>query len=376
MKIKNISTVAVALFLLVAAGCKSSKSASTHIKARPVMVNEVQPRSISEFYSVTGGLEAGNDAVIYAKVPEILETIKVRTGAQVSKGEVIAVQKNVIQKQGVRLSEASLASAEARFAAVSVNFERMKRLLKEEGISQQQFDEIESQYLATEAAVKQAKAGLRQSREQFENTKIVSPFDGQLAAFNFEIGQMIPAGQPVARVVNTRRVVARVDVAENRMGQVKTGQRVFATFPSTGDCEFEGVVRDVDHAISATSRTFEVEIEFDNEDAVLVSGMFGRYDIELQHQENTIVLPDNVVLSQSRVSIDPESGRQLKDRSYYIFVEESSEARFRKVEVGIMGKGKIEIINGLDVGERVIIMGQTLVSDGASVRVIETNEAN
>jgi len=337
----------------------------------PVRVYQVRPDTIATNIEITGTLEAVNDAVVVSKISEKLNKIRKQVGSRVQKDEVIAILENRILKEGLNQAKAALASAEARYAQVKQDYQRYQRLYKEKAISQQQWEKMQSTMQEVEAALNQMKAAYEQANERFKNSFIRAPFDGIVGSIYFDEGEMVPVGQPVAKIINTALMKAKLYVPDIYLSQLQQDQTVIAEFPSLPEKKFQGKINRIDPAIDPLSRTVQVEVLFENKAGELASGLYGLFKIEARKKTNTIVLPDNAVLTQTEINIDPETGETIPHRKYYVFVIQGETVRLTPVEVGLESGERVEIVRGLNHGDRVVVVGQRIVRDGQKVKIIE-----
>ncbi len=127
----------------------------------------------------------------------------------------------------------------------------------------------------------------------------------------------------------------------------------------------------INQAIDPLSKTLEVEILINDSDPDLKSGMFGEFSIEIQKKENTIVIPENALLSRTEVLTNRETGLQNSVKKYFVFVIQEGKAYLKEVQTGLGSDGRIEITGGLRSGDSVIIVGQNIVKEGNKVNIID-----
>jgi RND family efflux transporter MFP subunit len=343
--LKNIF-VLLSTFLLFTA-CQQEQEVANNV-AVPVKVFTVKPDLISQFLRLTGSVEAENDAVIYAKVSEKIVKIYKQVGQKVKKDEVIAEQYNEILKQTLEMAKAGLKSAESQFALAKQNYDRMKKLYEQKAVSPQQFDQTESQMQTAEAGLDQARSQLKQAEENYENSFIKAPFDGVVAAINFEENQMVSAGQPAAQVVNSKSMKAKLSVTGVDANKVKLGQPVEIEFPSIQNKIYSGKVVRINEAFNPVTNS-----------------------LEINRKENVNVVPEIAVQQQTEVIINKKTGVQEPVRKYFVFKIVDGKAKLSEVEVGITSNGRIEVTKGLEQNDQVVIVGQNIVKDGNSVKIIE-----
>jgi len=336
----------------------------------PVKIFTPGPDSIASYLEISGNLEAVNDALVISQVSEKMDRIIKPVGSRVKKGDIIAVLDNQIWDESLKQAHASLESITARHEQVKMDYERYQRLYEEKAVSQQQWEKIRTSWQEAEATLAQLNAAYQQARVQFENTYIKAPFDGVVGSLFYDVGQMIPLGQPVAKIINTNLMKARLNIPDNHIRQIDVGQTVIARFPSLPEKSFSGILESADPAIDPLSRTVEVEVNYQNQDGLLKSGMYGQFLIELDRKTGVIVLPENAVISRTAVNIDRKTGELKTSKKYFVFIVNSDSAREVAVEPGIESYGRLEIISGLSFGDQVIVMGQRIVKDGQRVAIV------
>ncbi len=348
------------------------QSASEEENERIVAVKTftIEPDSIASYLEISGNLEADNDALVISQVSEKMDRILQPVGSKVKKGQIITILENKIWEESLKQASASLESIKARHEQIRMDYERYQRLFEEKAVSQQQWEKIRSSWQEAEASLAQLNAAYQQARVQFENTYIKAPFDGVVGSLFFDVGQMVPLGQPVAKIINTNLMKARLNITDIHIRQLEIGQTVIARFPSLPEKTFSGVLQSIDPAIDPLSRTVEIEVIYQNQNNILQSGMYGQFLIELDKKSGVVVLPDNAVISRTAVEIDRTTGVLLTSKKHFVFIVNSDTAREIPVETGIESYGRAEIIKGLTPGDRVIVVGQRIVKNGQKVRIV------
>ncbi|WP_456408752.1 efflux RND transporter periplasmic adaptor subunit [Caldithrix abyssi] len=340
-------------------------------RAVPVSVLVIKPDSIRTFIEITGSLQASNDALVYSRLSEEVKEIVKPVGSKVRKGAVIVRLDDSMVLQAKKQAEAALASARARYQKVKQDFERYQRLYKQQAISQQQWQQMQAAMQEAEAALRQMEANLAQVSEQFEHSLIKAPFDGLVGSVYFDVGQMAAAGQPVVKIINPDLMKAKLYIPDSYYHRLKVGQKVYAHFPAQAGKEFTGQIIRIDRAIDPTSRTVAVEAIFPNEHGLLTSGLYGLFKIELQVRRRTVVVPDNAILSQTSVRVDPQTGKPTAHRKYYAFVVKQGRAAQTEVRTNLSVGDRIEVVQGLSFGDSLIVVGQRMIKDGQKTKVVE-----
>ncbi|HEX2957804.1 MAG TPA: efflux RND transporter periplasmic adaptor subunit [Chitinispirillaceae bacterium] len=367
--LKEFACLGVLVFIT---GCKPP--ARPHIqRVLPVQVYKAQPDSISAYITLTGSIEAQNDAVVYSKVSEKLISLNVKPGDNVTAGQLLGTQYHQAALQGKSVAAAALKSAQVQLQTSSDDYNRMKNLYDKKAISRQQYDQSKSQYEIAQATFEQAQASLEQASVQVENSILRAPFDGKVAIVNYEINQMINQGQPVIQIINAHTVKAKLTVPSTDINKINLNKKVTAMFPSLPDTEFTGTVYRMDEAIDPLTRTLNVEVRLSNQGNLLRSGLFGEFRVETTRHTATVVVSEMTVMTSTEISTDA-LGIQTEKSEHYIYLVSSGKALRRSVTPGIISSGLVELASGVSFGDSIIVAGQNAVKDGDTLNVINKTE--
>lgn len=368
-ELKNVKFLALFLSLFFFK-CSKEDPKQQEISV-PVKIYVVKPTTLKAYLKLTGSITAGNDAILYSKVSERIEQIYLKVGSAVEANQIIAVQYNAALKQALNLAEANLKNSEAQLNLIRSEYERASKLFEQKAISKQQFDQIQTQKTAAEAGYEAAKAQYNQAYEMYQNSFIKSPFKGKVAAIFVEKNQMVPAGQPVAQVISEGNMKAKLKVSGTDISRIKIGQKAEIKFPTLPDEKFYGVVSQIDKALNPLTKTLGIEVTITSKSDQLKSGMFGEFLIELENLKDIIALPENVLLKQTEVEINKETGVQETIRKYFVFIVKQNKAILKEVKTGISSEGRIHIASGLNYGDSVIVSGYNIVKNNQTVNILE-----
>jgi RND family efflux transporter MFP subunit len=358
--------------IVLISGCKPHKPPQLQ-RVLPVRVFEVQPDSISEYITLTGSIEAQNDAVVYSKISEKLISLQVKTGDLVTAGQILGTQYHQAALQGKTVAAAALKSAQIQLQTSGNDFNRMKNLYDKKAISNQQFDQSKSQYDIAQATYEQAQASLEQATVQVENAILRAPFDGKVATVNYEVNQMINQGQPVIHIINAHTVKAKLKVPSIDIGKIVIGKNVTAAFPSLPDTQFTGIVYRMDESIDPLTRSLSVEVRLSNTGNLLRSGQFGEFRVETARHTATVVVSEMTLMTRTEITTNA-LGIQTEKPEYYIYLVSSGKAQRRSVTPGIISGGLVELTSGASFGDSIIVVGQNTVKEGDTLNVINRTE--
>ena len=340
------------------------KEAATALGIR-VRVLTLEPTAFDDRLETTGSLEADDDVTLSARAAGTLESLA-SLGARVRKGAVVARIDSGIPVSGVRQAVAAREAALASLELAKENYDRQKPLFDKGVISALEFQSIHSEFAQARAQLAQTSASVGAAKEQLENTRLVAPFKGVVDAHFVDEGEQVNLGAPVVRVLNAQTLIVKAGLPERYAADISVGAEVQVSFPAYGLAPRTGRVRFVATAIDPRSRTFDIEVSLGNQDGRLKPEMVARLMVTRARIEEALVAPQDAVLRD-------ESGQ-------HVFVVENSNgytvARRKSVEIGGRAGGRV-VIKGVESGGRVVVLGQTKLTDGDFVDVAaEKGEAS
>lgn len=246
-------------------------------------------------------------------------------------------------KQQLENAGSQVKSAETNLAVAEANLKEAERGPREERLA------------AAAASVKQAEANLDQVKDQISKTQIQASFSGLVQAINIEEGEMIPSGQTVVNLINIDQLYAEIDVTAATVSAIKKGDTVDVK-AETMQHYIKGTVTNIAPGADPSSRTFLVKVQIENEDNSLRAGMFADVRLEKGNIGSSVVVPIESIVN-------------LNEDNPYLFTVEDGKAVKKNVRLGIKTDSRVEILEGLSAGEKVIFRGQNSLQDGAEVEV-------
>lgn len=235
--------------------------------------------------------------------------------------------------------------------------------------------------VAAQAGVAQAQATLAFNQEQVANASIHSPISGIVAARQTEPGQIASPGTVLMRVVAVQTVYYEPTISETDYSQTSVGDPVRLTIDALPGKTFAGRVARVYPAASATGRSFSLRVNVANPGSLLRPGMFARGAIVTQEQRNVPIVPATaLVTAQAAQGFQPNTssdapiadGTQSPPQQV-VLVGPGNTALIRPVQVGIANMSQAEITQGLQGGERIVVVGQQGLKNGDKLAI--TNAA-
>ena len=192
---------------------------------------------------------------------------------------------------------------------------------------------------------------------KFEKAPVESPLDGVVGRIYVDIGSSVTVTTPIALVANMDRAEIDLDIPEAFLPYVSIGQRAEIMVDAYPDEKFAAIVAMVSPMVDLQTRAAPIKLVIDNADHRLQSGMFAKVRLVIGENKNSAI-----ILKEAIVGRKPDT---------YVYAIEGSIAHLVKVELGIRQGPYYEVTQGLKEGDRVVIMGQQKLRDGATVAVEE-----
>jgi membrane fusion protein (multidrug efflux system) len=347
-------TLPVVILLLSSCGPPPEEEG---IQSIPVSVVTMEPSTISREAYASTRLEGEEEALIYASTMGRVEEVLVSEGDSVTTGQhLVRLDTDQQITAGTSSAIASVNAARANAENALVDYERMLSLLDAGAVSQQQLDGARVMAEAATAQLRQAEAGYSQARSMQDNAVISAPFSGRIGRIWAREGNT-SSGNPLLSISGSSGIVARILLPERDIYRLSPGLPAYVSVTALDGRSIPGIVTSVSPSVDPVSGLVSVQVVFDDTEGVLRPGMTGRVSVLTETVELAIVLPESVL-------------RRSRD-GYQVAVVEDGTAYLRDVQTGIRNGGNVEITEGITAGDVVIVQGQTRVSDGSLVEVVE-----
>ncbi len=348
-------------FLLVLSTCNnqpksnSSKNGKDNFaKAIPVQTHIVQTGTVVEKVQATGTVFPWHDVLILSETTGRVSEILVEVGDQVHNGDTLVVIDDELKQLALQQAKARWIEARAAYEKAQKDFKRNKKLFENQNISEYVFENARLQKESAYAAYLTAQAALKTAEKQLRDTRITAPVDGLIASRQVDLGTNVAPGTPILRLVNLSKVKIKLGVPEKDVVKIKKGLPAIVTSEVLPDT-FRGKIYAVGPQADLSSRAFPVEVLLDNPEFVLKGGMVVKVEILTRELKDQPLLPKSALLERS--------GQLL------VFVVKDNIAHERKPKLGLESGEFITVLEGIQAGERVVVLGQENLVDGARVVV-------
>jgi membrane fusion protein (multidrug efflux system) len=327
------------LMLLVASG---AVRAQPDAEAPGVVVAEARVKPFPLSAEALGNTRANEAIEVRPQITAAVTAIEFTEGQHVAAGDVLL---------RLESSEPLAERAAARAALVDSEsqYRRALELFRTRVVSESELEQLEARRDADQAAVTAAEARLA-------HTVIRAPFAGNIGLRRVSIGSIVSPSTVITTLDDTSRIKLDFDVPEVFISRLQRGLSVAARSAAWPDTVFRGQVSSIDTRVDPVSRTVTVRAILPNDDGHLRPGMFLTVTL-LKDDVEALLVPEQAIV--------PERSKQ------FVFVVDANDrVERREVRTGRRRPGEVEIADGLQAGERVIIEGTQKVRDGVVVSVI------
>jgi HlyD family secretion protein len=396
MNAKRLLLVAGMVVVLVAITAASMLSGRRAGRGVEVYLEPVARADVSQTIKASGQVDPKVKVDISAHVIAKIEKLYVKEGDTIVAGapflrlerEAFQAGRNRAAAQ-LEIARSQGRQADIQLADAEIKLRRARRLREEDVLPQESFDQAELAYRSAQLTVEQAGEGVHQAVAELEKaeddlrkTVLYAPITGKVIALQAEEGEVVVSGtmnnpaSVIGTIADLSEILVEVDVDENEIVHAAAGQPVEVFVDAIPDTVYTGSV--VEIGSSGTKRPaqpdvtfFKVKVLLDAPDERLRAGMSARADIEVDTHHATLVVPIQSVVYR-RPASEPDEGEA--DEIRVVFVDRDGEATQTPVEIGLADPTRIEILEGLAEGDRVVTGPYRVLRDlaeGARIRAKE-----
>ena len=191
----------------------------------------------------------------------------------------------------------------------------------------------------------------------YSKNPVISTINGTITDLPHDVGDTISSSQElIATVGDLGDLELDCFISEKYMADIELGQTAEISFESYPNQVFTGSVVEISPVLDRNSRTLEIKLSLNNKNGMVKSGMFGSIKLITEVKENALTVPEESLLSGN-------------DGSFVYTVSDSNSAKMTMVKTGLELDGRVEILDGLSKGDKVIYRGQSMLQDGSSVKI-------
>ncbi|MGF6701034.1 multidrug efflux system membrane fusion protein [Paraburkholderia sp. MM5496-R1] len=366
---RRVALAAVVVVVLAGLGTFGAIRVDASSPAAPTIVPEVDvatvvQKTITDWQSYSGRLEAVQKVDVRSQVPGTIVSVNFKDGALVKQGDTLFVIDPRPYAAEVDRAQAQLAAAQARTGYTQSDWERAQRLIVDNAIAKRDYDEKQNAAREASANLKAAQAALETARINLGYTKIVAPVSGRVSRAEITVGNVVSAGAssvPLTTLVSVSPIYASFDADEQTylqyLSRAKDGSKVPVELGLADESGYSrsGTIESVDNRLDTSSGTIRVRARFDNADGALIPGLYARLKVGGSAPHPALLIDDAAVGTD-------------QDKKFVLVVDQGNHVVYRGITTGSM-QGNLRVVkDGLKPGDRIVVNGVQRVRPGDTVR--------
>jgi membrane fusion protein (multidrug efflux system) len=320
---------------------QSSKSKTHGLKEKQqakVDAFVVKPSLLIDEISVSGSLLAYEEVELKNEVAGRVVSINLPEGKQVKKGTLLVKLFDDDLQAGLNKLNIQLTIQEKIH-------ERQSELLKVNGISQNDYDQTGLQLNSLRADIEVQKVLIRK-------TEVLAPFDGVIGLRNISVGAEVTPSTPLAIIRSEDKLKLDFSVPEKYSSEIKPGMKIDFTM-SNDETQYEATVMATEQGIDVSTRNLKVRAVVDNKSEHLLPGAFTDVNLKLSEKQNALLIPTQAIIPSAQ--------------NKSIIVAKHGKAHFTIVKTGVRRASNIEITDGIQPGDTIIITGILFLKEGSKL---------
>ena len=321
---------------------KKLSSVGKNQKKTNVRIKQVNLESLSIQSTYVGYLLPNKRVLMRSEIDGVIEKIDFEEGDEITKGKrlVDISTKEHRLKLKIAITDSNLAD---------INIKRDEKLAAQNLIPNAQLDQTKTRAESASLNKELAEISLNKSL-------ISSPLKGTIKTRHIKVGEFVRKGDKLVEILDIDRILVKVNIPEQEILSIQVGQNVEVALYIMEKKTFLGRVKNIGLEADSSNRTFPVEILVDNKERQLRAGMLARATFTKNVDQDQIVIPRHTILE--------------RDQGRVVYVFEDGKAFRRDITIGLSQLDQVQVVQGLNKGELIVVEGHTKLTDGEEVNVV------
>ncbi|GAA6151757.1 efflux RND transporter periplasmic adaptor subunit [Pseudoteredinibacter isoporae] len=365
LPIKRSGIALAALAFIV--GCSEKVDRQEPVPPKAIKYFSVGEESSGSVRKVTGIVEPSDKTDLSFRVDGKVSNVLVKQGDLVSKDQVLAELDPKDYRTSLSSAQAQLNQARAEQQNSTAELKRNMQLFAKRLVAQATIDKLQAAADSANSQVKVAEDRVQDARRKLERTKLRAPFAGTINTRTLEPFQSVQSGSTVFQLQGDTGFKIKVPAAESMMPYIEYGQLVSADFPAVQGLNLEGQVSSIGSQVEAGS-SFPVKIQLDGDTTAIRAGMTANvtFSFRPESQDAPIYMIPVAALSESNIHKDDN-----RFAGVLLFNPTTSKLEKREVELGDLRDNSVEVLNGLQQGDKIASAGLPFLFAGQEVTLWE-----
>jgi membrane fusion protein, multidrug efflux system len=306
-------------------------------------------------YTYSGEVRGRYESQLAFQVSGKIVTRNVELGSVIRNGDVLMQIDPKDIQQTVNSTSAQVSSAESQLRLAESNLNRFRQLYEDGAVGRMTYEQYVSAYEVATAAVQQASAQHSQGANQLDYSLLRADKSGVVSAIKAEVGQVVSAGQPVLTIVQDGEREVEISVPENRIEELRKAQQIKVTFWALSNVSVEGNVREIAPMADPLTRTYKVRISLLNPPSEMKLGMTAAVSLLDNETQPTATIPLAAIYQNGDTPC--------------VWVVTDDTVALRPIKTGKFGNGTIQVVAGLQQGDRIVTAGVHKLNEGQKVKL-------
>jgi len=363
--------IAATLLLVFYAVFLKPKQPALRLPLPVVRVETPQSLEMTQYITQTGNLVAFNSVNLVARIEGYLDKIQFTDGTFVKKGQGLFLIEPEPYLEKLKEAKATVAVQKAAYAYAKSEYDRQKRMYKDNATSQNNVEKWLAKSLQSEAEIAKAEANAAVAAINYGYTHVEAPFDGRIGRHLVDVGNLVGNGKAtnLANIEQLDPIYVYFNLNELDFIKVRAAAKahgikpsdinqipVYVSMQNETAFKHEGRLDFVNTSLDASMGTLEFRGLIPNKDFTLLPGLFVRVRVAISKPSLQLTLPDTAILSDQR-------------GAYVLVLDKNDIVQEKRVTLGDMEQGRRAILTGLDKQDRVIVEGLQNASPGNQASV-------
>jgi membrane fusion protein (multidrug efflux system) len=352
VKTKTIIFASLAALLLLAA-CKQERMAIDTSSTIPVRISELAPKPIQDVVTATGTALPVSDLELKTEQAGLYQLrVNPRTGVRYRMGDAVLKDEVLVSLDNPEvINQVAMDSKKLQFDSAQREFTKQKSVFDKGGITLKELSDAERSFVDAKHSIESATLTLAK-------LEVKAPFNGVIADLpHITEGGWTASGTLVVRVVDYSRLYAELTLPSKDMDRIVRGQIVTVNDYSAAKTTLRGTVTQASPALDPDSRMFKVKIDIANPRLILKPGTFIKAEVVVQEKTAAIVISKSVILDRQ--------GNRV------VYVVDRGMAVERRIKTGIENKDEVEVLEGLQAKDQLIVEGFETLRNRSLVKVVQ-----
>ncbi len=351
MKLNN-KWMMIALIPVIAACGNQGNQLNSNLAA-PVSVADVTKQSIVQFINTTGTASAASQVVLNSEMAGDYHLAKnPRTGGVFKLGDIVEKGQTIVRFVNPEyVNTNSVSTKKMNLEMAEMEYEKQKSLYDKGGVTLRELKN-------SEISLAESKTSYENASLQIAKMEVKAPFRGVIVDLpHVTNGTRVSSGTSIVTLMDYSKLMMEVNLPEKFLNTINIGQEASITNYTIPNDTLKAQINELSPVVSTETRTFKGKIQIDNSELKLRPGMFVKADIEIARRDSVIVIPKDIIMTSAR-------GKT-------VYIVDRGAAQRRIITTGLENETSIEVTEGLNVNDRIVIKGYETLRDRSSVKIIK-----